>query len=788
VITWAPLTVNANHDRPDGGGKGVQLAAGSRFGDFELIRPLGSGGMGEVWEATQISVGRRVALKLLPPVHAANPVAVKRFKREAVAGGRLKHAHIAAVYAAGFEEGQPYLAQELVEGGRTLAHLIAETRDLARVPAGYDERVARIVATIADALEFAHRAGVIHRDVKPGNVLVGPDGEPKLVDFGLARIDDGLAISRSGELTGTCSYMSPEQIRASGAEVDHRTDVFSLGTTLYELLALRRAFDGDSIAEVTDKILRGAQADPREFRPEAPAALVAVCLRAMQKEPGARYETAGAMAAELRAILDGGPPPVEDGPAHDSSRPRIRPALIVALSIVAALALWGGRMALENSAPSLDRPRSLEAGHPWRELPNFPELARYSAERVAEYARRPGPAPKSTPTRERLAALVLPSVLIQPTESLKEALSAVPELAAFSVFVHPSAENAALGQGTVFGADLRFPIRADQLLDLLLFDPLLDVAWGIEQDRLVVRTADRLVDKLVPEVHPVLDLTYSNALWNGISSERLVPMDIYNLTTLIQESVGVGTWEEEGVSIDSSEGVLVVYHEPWVQRGVASFLCSLRRSIFEPVSEPWLTWDSVSWSQRPMDVDLLERLRAFVPDGIPEPGTEQNLEAFFVDLEVRIGVDIVVDGFLVDGDEIVTLDIPGLTAAQVLNRALGELGYVWTTQYGCILVSDNPRDSTWLEGRMYPLWDLTWLPTDPVPAADGLEVFEELDAYVVNERVLEDLIINSVAPESWDAEPRYAIRTQGSILFVVQSPEVQDQVAEFLARLRRAMK
>ncbi|MBJ76159.1 MAG: hypothetical protein CMJ98_03985, partial [Planctomycetes bacterium] len=217
---------------------------GEYLGDFHLLRLMGRGGMGEVWEAEQLSLSRRVALKLLLP-QRIDQQGLDYFAREARAGGRLAHPGIVSVFGTGEDEGLHWIAMELVDGGCDLRHSLESLREEGELPKDYYRDVAKFVAELADALEVAHAAGVIHRDLKPANVLVTPEERPKLLDFGLAKLTDEMSISIAGDLVGTYFYMSPEQVAAKRAGLDHRTDIFSLGVMLYEMLTLVRPFEGD---------------------------------------------------------------------------------------------------------------------------------------------------------------------------------------------------------------------------------------------------------------------------------------------------------------------------------------------------------------------------------------------------------------------------------------------------------------------------------------------------------------------------------------------------------------
>jgi len=305
------------------------------LGDFCLLREIGQGGMGVVYEAHQISLNRRVALKVLPDHITRRPAAVERFRREAALAANLAHPGIVEIHTVGTESGTHYFAMEFVEGApldrvidrsseegldsltgdsvaravRTESHRLdtgeAEIPGPSPAPTwnrNYIATVVEIAAQVAEALEHAHRAGVVHRDVKPANILVRADGTVKLTDFGLARQEDLPSLTRSGEFGGTPYYTSPEQ--AAGRTVDHRTDVFSLGATLYELLTLRRPFSGETTREVLNNILAQEPGDPQKLNPGVAPDLAAVVLRALEKDPERRYSSAGALAEDLRAFLE----------------------------------------------------------------------------------------------------------------------------------------------------------------------------------------------------------------------------------------------------------------------------------------------------------------------------------------------------------------------------------------------------------------------------------------------------------------------------------------------------
>jgi serine/threonine protein kinase len=308
-------------------------APANPLGDFRLTRELGRGGMGVVYEAEQLSLGRRVALKVLPFAAALDAKQLQRFRNEALAAAHLDHPHIVPVYAVGCERGVHYYAMRLIEG-QSLAALIGQLRHPPGPgPAGPAEAgaetapphaaglttershrsrefvraAARLAAQAAEALEHAHQTGVVHRDVKPGNLLLDGRGHLWVTDFGLAQVRGDVGLTRTGDLVGTLRYMAPEQARARHDLVDHRADVYALGATLYELLTLRPACDGHDREEVLGQLLDEEPPPPRRLNPAVPADLETVLLKAMAREPEARYATAQDLADDLGRFLDDRP-------------------------------------------------------------------------------------------------------------------------------------------------------------------------------------------------------------------------------------------------------------------------------------------------------------------------------------------------------------------------------------------------------------------------------------------------------------------------------------------------
>ena len=284
-----------------GAGAVGDLHPGDAIGPFVLVRFLARGGMGQVWEAWDDRLRRSVALKLVAPERVAQ-ADLERFAREARAGGRLNHPALVTTLASGNDGGRGWIAQELIGDGWTLKDYIEALRAAERTPEDHYRRVATLVAELAEGLEAAHSVGVIHRDIKPQNILITADDRPKLTDFGLARVAGDSFLSESGQWAGTFAYMSPEQV-SGRATLDPRSDVFSLGVVLYELLTLRRPFEGDTTQQLALQILTSAPPEPARLRSQCPRDLSVICGKALEKSPAQRYASAAACAADLRRFL-----------------------------------------------------------------------------------------------------------------------------------------------------------------------------------------------------------------------------------------------------------------------------------------------------------------------------------------------------------------------------------------------------------------------------------------------------------------------------------------------------
>ena len=334
------------------------------IGDFRILRQLGRGGMGTVYEATQISLGRQVALKVLPFAAALDERHRKRFLLEAQAAAQLHHQNIVPVYAVGCERGTHYYAMQLIDGEPISAKLFRESDPVSSdaLRATTDtradvtlrnscasgvslhkprqtryQRIASLIADAAGALEYAHACGIIHRDVKPGNLLLDVRGRLWITDFGLAHITTGEHVTQTGEMLGTIRYMSPEQASGSRGVVDHRSDVYSLGATLYELLTGEPVFNGADRQSLLQQVLHG---DPRPLRHldrAIPEELETITLKALRHSPSERYQTAQEFADDLQRYLSEMPISARNPTLIDKSRKWMRRHPTAVLSMLFAM-------------------------------------------------------------------------------------------------------------------------------------------------------------------------------------------------------------------------------------------------------------------------------------------------------------------------------------------------------------------------------------------------------------------------------------------------------------------
>jgi eukaryotic-like serine/threonine-protein kinase len=323
-------------------------ARGQRLASYELMEPIGAGGMGEVWRALDLALGRHVAIKVLSSQYCRDPDRLRRFEQEARAAGMLNHPNVLAIYAVGKHEGSPYLVTELLEGGTVRQRLASGP-----VPEG---RAIEYGDQIVQGLAAAHEKGIVHRDLKPENVFITSDGRVKILDFGLAKLTQSgpehqaLTQTASGIALGTPAYMSPEQVR--GQSADHRSDIFAVGAVLYEMLAGKRPFLGETNAEVMTAILKQEPPPILGVSPQVDQ-IVRHCL---EKEPAHRYQSARDLAFQLRLVRHPSSPtpaPLVTG----TPRRRVASTIggVVLLAATAALTWWLTRPAPPTPAPSFTR-------------------------------------------------------------------------------------------------------------------------------------------------------------------------------------------------------------------------------------------------------------------------------------------------------------------------------------------------------------------------------------------------------------------------------------------------
>ena len=361
----------------------MTLTSGARLGPYEILSAIGAGGMGEVYRARDERLKRDVAIKVLPGSFATDPDRLRRFEQEAQAAGALNHPNITAVYDIGHHEGSPYVVQELLEG-ETLRSRLVEGPLAARKAVDY-------ALQIAHGLAAAHEKGIAHRDLKPENLFVTKDGRVKILDFGLAKLipeREGSDVTNlttaapgtePGVVLGTLGYMSPEQVR--GKPTDHRSDIFSFGAILYEMLSGRRAFQGDSAADTMSAILMKEPPDLSAAERDIPAGLERIVRHCLEKSPGERFHSAHDLAFDLESL--------SDGPAAASGARTIRRksawrrptalalagVVVAALLVVAAVLLWRARGG-KTGAPSASAPdRKSVAVLPFQNLSPDPENA-----------------------------------------------------------------------------------------------------------------------------------------------------------------------------------------------------------------------------------------------------------------------------------------------------------------------------------------------------------------------------------------------------------------------------
>lgn len=339
-------TCGGNVDRPTDGSENLLRAEKKtrtlkRIGSYDILDEIGRGGMGVVYKAQDPRLKRTVALKVILAGGHAGEVELARFQTEAEAIARLKHQNFVQIYEVGSDEGLPFLALEYCAGG-SLEDSISQAL-LA------PQEAAELVAKLADAMDYAHRARVIHRDLKPGNILFDEHREPKITDFGLAKkVGEDDSHTRTVSVMGSLGYMSPEQASGNTRDATPAVDIYALGAILYRLLTGKTPFEGTSTAESLQLVISGVPTPIRRLRPSCPRDLDTICLKCLEKSPANRYHSAADLAEDLRRFLRGEPitaraaTPLEQLVSWGRRNPL---PMTIAVGAVAMLAILAGAMA-----------------------------------------------------------------------------------------------------------------------------------------------------------------------------------------------------------------------------------------------------------------------------------------------------------------------------------------------------------------------------------------------------------------------------------------------------------
>jgi Tol biopolymer transport system component len=428
----------------------MTLAAGTRLGPYEIVAPIGAGGMGEVYKAKDTRLERTVAVKVLPQHLSSSPEIRQRFEREAKTISQLSHSHICALYDVGNQDGTEYLVMELLEG-ETLSDRLGKGALLL-------EQTLRFGTEIADALDKAHRQGIVHRDLKPGNVMLTKSGV-KLLDFGLAKamtppVQSAVTslptvmgsrepnLTQEGTILGTFQYMAPEQLE--GKEADARTDIFSFGCVLYEMATGRKAFSGASQASLISSIMKEEPTPISSVAPMTPPALERVVKRCLAKDPEDRWQNAADLKSELKWIAEGGsqsgvPAPV----AASAARRRSAVAPWAAAAVLAALGFAAGRFL--HRAPDTAFTRSSI------DLPPQMELDRWSTLILSPDGTMLAFAATGSEGKRQLWVRRMDSFAVQPLPGTDEAMSPFwsPDSRSIGFFADGKVKRVAAGGGAV---------------------------------------------------------------------------------------------------------------------------------------------------------------------------------------------------------------------------------------------------------------------------------------------------------------------------------------------------
>jgi tetratricopeptide (TPR) repeat protein/predicted Ser/Thr protein kinase len=330
-----------------------ELTTGSTFaGRYQVIEELGQGGMGKVYKVQDTKIGEKIALKLIRPEAGLDKSSLERFSNELKLARKIRHKNVCQMFDLGEDQGVRYITMEYVHG-EDLRQLI---RKVGRLSPGQAIAIAR---QVCDGLEEAHKLSVVHRDLKPQNIMLDDDGNARIMDFGIARSLTGKSITGAGTFIGTPEYMSPEQVE--GKDVDQRSDIYSLGVILYEMVAGRRPFDGETALSIAHKQKYEAPEDPRKFNAQIPEALSRIILKCLEKDKAARYESARALDAALAGIEEGLPATEKVVPKRKGLTTRditvkfnVRKILIPAILVTAAIAAAVFFLLIRKPGPALN--------------------------------------------------------------------------------------------------------------------------------------------------------------------------------------------------------------------------------------------------------------------------------------------------------------------------------------------------------------------------------------------------------------------------------------------------
>ena len=341
------------------------------LGDYELLEEVGRGGQGVVFRAQQKSLNRTVALKVINLGQWASEAHLKRFRREAEAAASLDHAGIVPIYEVGERDGSCYFSMKFVEGGQ-LDEVVKRTPTSVR-------QAAELIAKVARTVHYAHEHGILHRDIKPGNILLDKNGEPHLTDFGLARLlDTQSSVTRTIDVLGTPSYMAPEQAAGETTKLNKATDVYGLGAVLYQLLTGQPPFAGGTTYE-TIRLLRDTEPrPPRQLNPKIDRELSTICLKCLEKDPQRRYSSALALAEDLEHWLKHEPIQAKPSGFFTHARKWVRrnPSTTVLVTLLVALAV-GLSVTVWNRKPAVVIPKSV-AVLPFENLSDDPNNAYFA--------------------------------------------------------------------------------------------------------------------------------------------------------------------------------------------------------------------------------------------------------------------------------------------------------------------------------------------------------------------------------------------------------------------------